>query len=265
MVPVLAALFFLAQAGPTPLSPFYDEGVLQGPVYGLNCVGAGVTCTYSSGLGILTIPGGAGGLSDGDYGDVVVSGSGTAMAVEDDSHAHTGATISGLDAADTTSGTFADARVDGSLEADELVLAGDVDGTANANDLDEVAVESELEGVLDLQDLQGAVTPAKGGTGDDTSGVTGVPRVNAGDWTYAAGVSHLAASSSADLRGVLNDEVGTGAAMFGLTTTMADDLSCAGDQVVKRNAGDTAFECGTVAGGSGLTHPQVMSRASLSF
>ena len=54
-------------------------------------------------------------------------------------------------------GTIEDARIDGSAEADELVLAGDVDGAANANDLDEAAVEVELEGVLELQDLQGAV------------------------------------------------------------------------------------------------------------
>lgn len=37
-------------------------------------------------------------------------------------------------------------------------LAGDVDGLSSANDIDEAAVESELESVLDLQDLQGAVT-----------------------------------------------------------------------------------------------------------
>lgn len=59
------------------------------------------------------------------------------------------------------SGAASDAQVDGSAEADELVLAGDVDGAANANDLDEVAVETELESVLDLQDLQGAVTDAQ--------------------------------------------------------------------------------------------------------
>lgn len=59
------------------------------------------------------------------------------------------------------SGTASDAQVDGSTEADELVLAGDVDGTANANDLDEAAVETELEGVLDLDALQGTFTDAQ--------------------------------------------------------------------------------------------------------
>jgi len=218
-------------------------------------------------------------------------------------------------------------------------------------------VEVELEGVLDLPDLQGILTAAKGGTGDDTSGSTGVAQVTGGDWTYdaglgdiaddlgctgsqqvrrnagdtafecftasaggaptdgeyivseghaslsaevapsaddqipstdsstsaswktlpngavsystagntfaQAGVSNLAGSTSADLRGVLSDEEGSGPAMFGLTPAMADGLSCTGDQVVKRNAGDTAFECGTVSGGSGLTHPQVMARLAV--
>ena len=32
--------------------------------------------------------------------------------------------------------------------------------------------------------------------------------------------------TSAELRGILGDEVGTGAAMFGLVSTMADDLGC---------------------------------------
>ncbi len=55
-------------------------------------------------------------------------------------------------------GVFEDARVDGSLEADELVLVGDVDGVANVNDLDELAVQAELEAVLQLANLQGAAT-----------------------------------------------------------------------------------------------------------
>lgn len=58
-------------------------------------------------------------------------------------------------------GALEDARVDGSLEADEVVLAGDVDGAADANDIDQAAVEAELEGVMDLPDLQGQITDAQ--------------------------------------------------------------------------------------------------------
>lgn len=56
--------------------------------------------------------------------------------------------------------------------------------------------------------------------------------------------------TSSDLRTALSDEIGTGFAMFGLISTMADDLSCTGSQVVRRNAGDTAFECATLSGGT---------------
>jgi hypothetical protein len=56
----------------------------------------------------------------------------------------------------------------------------------------------------------GQIEAVRGGTGDDTSGTTGVPRIAAGNWTYDAGISHLAASSSADLAGVLSDETGSG-------------------------------------------------------
>lgn len=62
----------------------------------------------------------------------------------------------------TWSGAMPDAQVDGSTEADEVVLAGDSDGAANANDLDEAAVEAEIESVVDLADLQGVLTCDQG-------------------------------------------------------------------------------------------------------
>lgn len=48
-------------------------------------------------------------MGDADHGDVTWSSS--VASVEDDSHAHGASTISGLDTADTTTGTFADARI----------------------------------------------------------------------------------------------------------------------------------------------------------
>lgn len=99
-------------------------------------------------------------------------------------------------------------------------VAGDVEGPNSSTDLNEAAVETELEGVLDLDDLQGTLSTAKlddanlsglcllsggaggdplwdscsagivpassGGTGDDTSATTGVPIITAGNWTYPA-------------------------------------------------------------------------------
>lgn len=45
-----------------------------------------------------------------------------------------------------------------------LTLAGDVDGAHGSNDLDEANVEAELEGVLDINELQGLATAANLGT-----------------------------------------------------------------------------------------------------
>lgn len=58
-----------------------------------------------------------------------------------------------------------------------LTLAGDVDGAHGSNDLDEVAVESELESVLDLADLQGDLplgTKTSGNYVDDVTAGTGI-------------------------------------------------------------------------------------------
>ncbi len=68
----------------------------------------------------------------------------------------------------------------------------------------------------------GQIEAARGGTGIDTSGSTGITRVSGGTWTADAGVSHLATSSSADLLGVLNDEEGTGVAVFNILPTLTD-------------------------------------------
>lgn len=79
------------------------------------------------------------------------------------------------------------------------------------------------------------VTAAKGGTGLDTSGLTGVPRVSAGTWTTNAGISHLASSTSADLRSVLSDESGGGAALFGaspVATNLTANQAANGDTAI---------------------------------
>lgn len=67
--------------------------------------------------------------------------------------------------------------------------------------------------------------------------------------------------TSAELRAILTDETGTGALMFGLTTSMADDLGCTGSQIVRRNAGDNAFECAT--GAAGLASTDIDTSAEL--
>lgn len=230
----------------------------------------------------LNASGGGGGLSDGDYGDVVVSGTGTVLTIDTDvvtfakmqnistdvflgrdtagsgdteelsvATAKTLLNLAGTNTGDQTSivgitGTkaqFDTAATDGNFlyvgditqYTDELAqdAIGSilVDGTfidftyndgvpsitaaliANSitnAEIDGATLESELEAVVDLPDLQGVLTAAKGGTGDDTSATTGVPRISAGNWTYDAAIAHLQASTSADLAGVLSDEQGSG-------------------------------------------------------
>lgn len=77
----------------------------------------------------------------------------------------------------------------------------------------------------------GQLEAARGGTADDTSATTGVPRIASGNWTYDAGVSHLAASTSADLRGVLSDDTGTGVAIFSSPTALTLDVEAGSNSV----------------------------------
>lgn len=101
-------------------------------------------------------------------------------------------------------------------------------------------------------DVSGTLGAANGGTGADSSGSTGVPRVAAGSWAFNAGISHLSSSTSAQLRTVLSDETGTGDAMFGITAAMGDEIPCSGGQAVRRTALDAAWECYTPStGGAG--------------
>ena len=102
----------------------------------------------------------------------------------------------------------------------------------------------------------GQIERARGGTGADTSAYgDGIIGSDSGNAT-------IDIDTSAELRTALSDETGTGAAMFGLTTAMGDELSCTGSQVVRRNAGDTAFECATVSAG-GLASTDIDTSAEL--
>lgn len=67
--------------------------------------------------------------------------------------------------------------------------------------------------------------------------------------------------TSAELRGIITDETGTGALMFGLTPSMDDGLGCTASQIVRRNGADNAFECAT--GAAGLASTDIDTSAEL--
>ena len=86
----------------------------------------------------------------------------------------------------------------------------------------------------------GAIEAARGGTADDTSGTTGVPRITTGNWTYDAGISHLATSTSATLAGVLSDETGgTSKAVFDTNPTLIGATINGGDLALSDGVGDS--------------------------
>lgn len=106
----------------------------------------------------------------------VTNGVGT-FACSADSGGGGGVTVEEADGAPTVAAdTIEFDQADGFAVTDEgsgdvqvdLTLAGDVDGSGGATDLDEAAVETELESVLDLADMQGSVGVTKGGTGVTT-------------------------------------------------------------------------------------------------
>lgn len=138
-----------------------------------------------------------------------------------------------------------------------VTLAGDVDGAADANDLDEAAVEAELEAVLDLADMQGNVPDAKVDGSAEADEL-----VLAGDVDGTANANDLdEAAVEAELEGVLDlaDMQGT------LPLAKLTDDASSGLCLVSGGAGGDPNYTTCPGGGGGLTHAQVMSRASLSF
>lgn len=125
-------------------------------------------------------------------------------------------------------------------------------GVADPN-MDRVAAWDDSLGTfaaIALADITAEAAPA---TGDYVLlyGAEGdLRKVNWSDLPGAgAGLSAADIDTGAELRAIQTDEVGTGALMFGLAASMSNDLGCTASQYVRRNAGNTAFECGTAAGG----------------
>lgn len=59
----------------------------------------------------------------------------------------------------------------------------------------------------------------------------------------------VATPSSANLRSLISDELGTGSLLFGIHANMSDDISCNADEFLQRNGTDTGWECAVIPGG----------------
>lgn len=106
------------------------------------------------------------------------------------------------------------AKLTGNTTTTRKFLRQTGDGTNSAAPAWDTLVAGDVPNLPASIITSGQLAAARGGTGIDTSGSTGVARVSAGTWSANAGISHLAGSTSADLRGVLSDETGTGPAVF---------------------------------------------------
>ena len=128
-------------AGAAPASPAANKLA----VYGRN----GELCSKNSGgtETCMSAGGGGGGNGFGTIGNAIADAAADAITVTDSASID----FTTTDGPEDITAVVLPAGV---------TLTGDIDGAANANDLDEVNVEVELEGVMDLLDLQdGSASP----------------------------------------------------------------------------------------------------------
>lgn len=197
-------------------------------IYVLNAgdtITGAVTINDNNGAGstLLTI----GDSNDPDslaiFGDLTVTGGDITLGTTAILSGGDTASLDNIDAINGTTETTLEGAID---------IAGDVDGTGLGSvDLDELAVESELEGVMDLQDMQGAVTDGQvpnNITVDLATLATTATTANAGD----SATAFFSSGTIEHERGGLEADVSAYDGLIGITGGAAYNVTGTTTQII---------------------------------
>lgn len=233
-----------------------DEGVLQGQMTGINCTGAGITCSVSGGLAAFNDPGAT-----------IPTGTG-----------FTHITGGAQDAAAKLVNLTASTDVAANQGTTTTLLHGNAGGQASFANVVSGDFGANILAVANGGTNQSAATDDNILVGDGTTWAKKALPNGAVSYTTStntvaqAGVSNLAASTSADLAGVLSDEAGTGKALFAngllvvtgsnFTTTNTANQTITGLSWSGANGTNYWFECNLAATGTATGGPRISVTSS---